>query len=124
MVSVKLSEKAQFSRFPIVGTDGLTEITRDDACSVPSGWAIIRLSDPNFLFTFEESDRKFLSELEGKILDIALRELKIEGSASDVEVALLGAKAKTSSVKSKVSKVASKVATPKPKKETVKSDDS
>ena len=67
---------------------------------------------------------EFLSSLEGKILDLALRELKIKGSASDVEVALLGAKSKTSSVKNKVSKVASKVSTPKPKKETVKSDDS
>jgi len=124
LVSIKLSKNAQFSRMAIVGTDGLTEVTRDEACSVPSSWAIVRLADPNLLFTFEESDRKFLSELEGKILDIALRELKLKGSASNVEEALLGAKPRTSSVKSKVSKVASKVTNPKPKKETVKSDDS
>jgi len=124
MVSLKLSKDAKFSRMTVVGTEGPTEITRDEACSVSSSWAIIRLSDPNFLFTFEESDREFLSSLEGKILDLALRELKIKGSASDVETTLLGAKPKTSAVKSKVSKVASKVTTPKPKKETVKSDDS
>jgi len=104
--SVKLSGNAPFGRYTVLGTDGWTEITQDEACSVSHKWTVGKLSDPNLVITFEESDRETLLALEGKVLDLTLSELKIEGKASDVANALLGEKPKP---KSKVSKAASKV---------------
>jgi len=104
--SVKLSGNAPFGRYTVLGTDGWTEITQDEACSVSHKWTVGKLSDPNLVITFEESDRETLLALEGKVLDLTLSELKIEGKASDVAKALLGEKPKP---KSKVSKAASKV---------------
>ena len=125
MPSVKLSGNAPFGRYTVLGTDGWTEITQDEACSVSHKWTIGKLSDPNLLITFEESERETLLALEGKVLDLTLSELKIEGKASDVAKTLLGEKPKP---KSKVSKAASKVvskAAVKPKVEKPKeSEDS
>jgi len=123
--SVKLSGDAPFGRYTVLGTDGWTEITQDEACSVSHKWTIGKLSDPNLLIIFEESERETLLALEGRWLEVTLAELEIEGDASDVAKALLGEKPKP---KSKVSKAASKVvskAAIKPKVEKPKeSDDS
>ena len=125
MPSVKLSGDAPFGRYTVLGTDGWTEITQDEACSVSHKWTIGKLSDPNLLITFEESERETLLALEGRWLEVTLAELEIEGDASDVAKTLLGEKPKP---KSKVSKAASKVvskAAIKPKVEKPKeSDDS
>ena len=118
VVQVKLSENSVMGRLEIVGTDGRSEITRDDACSVPSNWALIRISDPNLMFTFEEEDRAILSSLEGKMLELVGKQLGLE-TAEAIEAELLP-KAK----KSKLSSITSKKTETAPKEEASESDDS
>lgn len=77
MVSVKLTKNSQLgSRFIIEGLEGWTEITRNEATSVPLRRAIIGLSDANLMFSFDEEDRENLMNLSEKLLKIAAKELE------------------------------------------------
>lgn len=105
MVTVRLSDNSRISRLTVRGTEGLSEITRNDTASVTPLWAIVRVNDPDLFFTFEEADRKVLKGLTGNLKETALREVKVE-SLKELE-ALLLPKKKTTSTRGRPKKTTS-----------------
>ena len=73
MVTVRLTDDSKIGRLNITPKK---EITRKDEETVSVKWAVLRLSDPNYFFVFDEEDREELLTLDEKILGLASRELK------------------------------------------------
>ena len=73
MVTVRLADDSKIGRLNITPKK---EITRKDEETVSVKWAVLRLSDPNYFFVFDEEDREELLTLDEKILGLASRELK------------------------------------------------
>lgn len=73
MVTVRLTDDSKLGRLNITPKK---EITRKDEETVSVKWAVLRLSDPNYFFVFDEKDREELLTLDEKILGLASRELK------------------------------------------------
>lgn len=73
MVTVRLTDDSKIGRINITPKK---EITRKDEETVSVKWAVLRLSDPNYFFVFDEEDREELLALDEKILGLASRELK------------------------------------------------
>ena len=64
-------------------------ITREKEIEVSVAFAINRIGDPNFLFTFEECDRSELENADEKLLASASIGLKRELTAKDLVDTLL-----------------------------------
>jgi len=73
LVTVRLTDDSKLGRLNITPKK---EITRKDEETVSVKWAVLRLSDPNYFFVFDEEDREELLALDEKILGLASRELK------------------------------------------------
>lgn len=71
MVTVRLTDNSTIGKFNI---NTKTEITRKEEATVPVTWAVLRLSDPNLFFSFDEKDREELLALSEKIVLIGCRE--------------------------------------------------
>lgn len=82
MVRVRLSDNSSVRRLYI---NPKQEITREDGVAVPLKWAVIRLSDPNLFFTFDEEDREELSNLNERFLGILAKEM-VKESLTDKEL--------------------------------------
>ena len=65
------------------------EITREKEIEVSVAFAINRIGDPNYLFTFEECDRSELEGADEKLLASASIGLKRELTAKDLVDTLL-----------------------------------
>ena len=65
------------------------EITREKEIEVSVAFAINRIGDPNYLFTFEECDRSELENADEKLLASASIGLKRELTAKDLVDTLL-----------------------------------
>ena len=82
MVTVRLSDNSS--------THGLyinpkQEITREEGVAVSVKWAATRLSDSNYFFSFDETDRQELSELNERFLEIFCGEIG-KGSLTNKEL--------------------------------------
>jgi|5_EtaG_2_1085323.scaffolds.fasta_scaffold10837_3 hypothetical protein len=96
MVNVRLSDNSSIGRLTIRGTEGMSEITRNDSTPVTVLWAIVRVNDPDLFFTFEEADGKIIKGLTGNLLTTALREARVE-TAEELHALLIPKKKKTTS---------------------------
>ena len=71
MVKVRLADNSKIGRLNITPKK---EITRKDEETVSVKWAVLRLSDPNYFFVFDEEDRKELLALDEKLVLIGCKE--------------------------------------------------
>ena len=90
MVKLKLTPNSSIGLLKVTPTQ---EITREKEIEVSVAFAINRIGDPNYLFTFEESDRPVLENADEKLLASASIGLKRELTAKDLVDALLPKKA-------------------------------
>ena len=65
MVTVRLTDDSKIGRLNITPKQ---EITRKEEATVSVKWAVLRLSDPNYFFTFGEEDREELLALNEKLV--------------------------------------------------------
>ena len=84
------------------------EITREKEIEVSVAFAINRIGDPNYLFTFEESDRSELENADEKLLASASFGLKKELTAKQLVDTLLPKKTPKKTTPKKTTKKASK----------------
>tara|TARA_B100000902_G_C26459658_1_gene504813 strand:+ start:47 stop:379 length:333 start_codon:yes stop_codon:yes gene_type:complete len=75
LVSVKLSDEATMPYFKITPK---IEISKEESHGCSVRWAIVRLSDSNLFFTFEESDREELMALTNRLMEAGCKEAGIE----------------------------------------------
>ena len=75
MVSVKLSDEATMPFFKVTPK---AEISKEESHDCSVKWAIVRLSDSNLFFTFEESDREELMALTDRLMEAGCKEAGIE----------------------------------------------
>ena len=71
MVKVRLADNSKIGRLNITPKK---EITRKDEETVSVKWAVLRLSDPNYFFVFDEEDREELLALNKKLVLIGCKE--------------------------------------------------
>ena len=71
MVTVRLTDDSKIGRLNITPKK---EITRKDEETVSVKWAVLRLSDPNYFFVFNEEDREELLALDEKIVLLGCKE--------------------------------------------------
>jgi len=71
LVTVRLTDDSTIGRLNITPKQ---EITRKEEATVSVKWAVLRLSDPNYFFTFGEEDREELLGLNEKLTIIACKE--------------------------------------------------
>ena len=71
MVTVRLTDDSKIGRLNITPKQ---EITRKDEATVSVKWSVVRLSDPNYFFTFGEEDREELLALNEKLVLIGCKE--------------------------------------------------
>ena len=74
MVSVKLSDNATVYETSLMGN----RLTREVSASINMDAALVRLGDKNLLFTFEESDREELMQIDTKLFALLTSELNTE----------------------------------------------
>lgn len=74
MVSVKLSENAVMYETSLMGH----RLTREVSAPINLGAALVRLGDSNLDFTFEESDREELMQIDTKLFVLLTAELRQE----------------------------------------------
>ena len=86
MVKLKLTPNSSIGLLKVTPTQ---EITREKEIEVSVAFAINRIGDPNYLFTFEESDRPELENADEKLLASASIGLKRELTAKDLVNTLL-----------------------------------
>lgn len=63
MATVKLLRTPGIRSLIVQGTEGWTELNRDDTCPVSPSWAVKRIQLPYFEFTFEAKDKKAVTEV-------------------------------------------------------------
>lgn len=90
MVKLKLTPNSSIGLLKVTPTQ---EITREKEIEVSVAFAINRIGDPNYLFTFEECDRSELENADEKLLASASIGLNRELTAKDLVDALLPKKA-------------------------------
>ena len=71
MVTVRLTDNSTIGRLNITPKQ---EITRKEEATVSVKWAVLRLSDPNYFFTFSEEDREELLALNEKLVLMGCKE--------------------------------------------------
>ena len=71
MVTVRLTDNSKIGRLNITPKQ---EITRKEEATVSVKWAVLRLSDPNYFFTFGEEDREELLALDEKVALLGCKE--------------------------------------------------
>ena len=103
MVKLKLTPNSKLGRLQVTPND---TITKDKEIEVSVAFAINRIGDPNYLFTFEECDRSDLESADEKLLASASYGLKRELTAEMLVKTLLPPK------------IAPKKTTPKTPKKT------
>lgn len=110
MVKVTLSDNAGFSLR--VNIDGITlRKKHNEPVDVSVISSLVRLSDPNLMFVFEESDREELMSVSESTLALVSRELKHENLTHEkLAGLLLPAKKKTTPKKKTTSKAKSSLA--------------
>ena len=86
MVKLKLTPNSSIGLLKVTPTQ---EITREKEIEVSVAFAINRIGDPNYLFTFEECDRSELENADEKLLASASIGLKRELTAKDLVDTLL-----------------------------------
>lgn len=86
MVKLKLTPNSTIGRLQVTPKQ---EITREKEIEVSVAFAINRIGDPNYLFTFEECDRSELENADEKLLASASIGLKRELTAKDLVNTLL-----------------------------------
>ena len=86
MVKLKLTPNSTMGLLKVTPTQ---EITREKEIEVSVAFAINRIGDPNYLFTFEECDRSELEGADEKLLASASIGLKRELTAKDLVDTLL-----------------------------------
>ena len=86
MVKLKLTPNSTMGLLKVTPTQ---EITREKEIEVSVVFAINRIGDPNYLFTFEECDRSELENADEKLLASASIGLKRELTAKDLVDSLL-----------------------------------
>ncbi len=86
MVKLKLTPNSSMGLLKVTPTQ---EITREKEIEVSVAFAINRIGDPNYLFTFEECDRSELENADEKLLASASIGLKRELTAKDLVDTLL-----------------------------------
>ena len=74
MVSVKLSENSNVFRTSLMGH----RLTREASASIALEAALVRLGDKNLVFTFEESDREELMQVNPELFPLLSGELNSE----------------------------------------------
>tara|TARA_B100000963_G_scaffold121882_1_gene106270 strand:+ start:6424 stop:6768 length:345 start_codon:yes stop_codon:yes gene_type:complete len=72
LVTVRLTDDSKIGRLNITPKQ---EITRKDEATVSVKWSVVRLSDPNLFFRFDEEDREELLGLNEKLVLIGCREI-------------------------------------------------
>ena len=91
MVTVRLTDDSKIGRLNITPKQ---EITRKEEATVSVKWAVLRLSDPNYFFTFGEEDREELLALSDKLILMGCKETgKDISTAKDLADELLPKKA-------------------------------
>jgi len=105
MAKVCLSENSLMDRLMLKTGNGMSEITRNDSCSLSPTKAMIYYGDPNLLITFEEQDRAELKNLDGKLRSMALEAFKVEDCPSSILPKKSVAKKATKKVKEAVKSV-------------------
>ena len=92
MVTVRLTDDSKIGRLNITPKQ---EITRKEEATVSVKWAVLRLSDPNYFFTFGEADREELLALDEKLVLLGCKETGQDiSTAKDLADELLPKKAK------------------------------
>lgn len=71
MVTVRLTDDSKIGRLNITPKQ---EITRKEEATVSVRWAVLRLSDPNYFFSFGEEDREELLALNEKLVLMGCKE--------------------------------------------------
>ncbi len=71
MVTVRLTDNSTIGRLNITPKQ---EITRKEEATVSVKWAVLRLSDPNYFFSFGEEDREELLALNEKLVLMGCKE--------------------------------------------------
>ena len=86
MVKLKLTPNSTIGRLQVTPKQ---EITREKEIEVSVAFAINRIGDPNYLFTFEECDRSDLENADERLLASASIGLKRELTAEGLVDTLL-----------------------------------
>ena len=105
MAKVCLSENSMMGRLTIRTGNGLSEITRNDSCSLTATKAMLYYGDPNLTITFEESDRSELKGLDDKLQLMALKAFGVEDCPASILPKKSVAKKATKKVKEAVKAV-------------------
>jgi len=105
LVKLKLTPNSSMGRLQVTPKQ---EITREKEIEVSVAFAINRIGDPNYLFTFEESDRSELENADEKLLASASFGLKKELTAKQLVDTLLPKKTPKKTTPKKTTKKASK----------------
>jgi hypothetical protein len=71
LVTVRLTDDSKIGRLNITPKQ---EITRKEEATVSVKWAVLRLSDPNYFFSFGEEDREELLALSEKLALMGCKE--------------------------------------------------
>jgi|TARA_B100000085_G_C18192971_1_gene370385 hypothetical protein len=86
LVKLKLTPNSSIAKLKVTPTQ---EITREKEIEVSVAFAINRIGDPNYLFTFEECDRSDLESADEKLLASASIGLRKEVTAKELVETLL-----------------------------------